>query len=120
MQKWEAVIVTLLAVVAIVLTLDSFFTVPGENAVAVVSGPEIETQRISLREDGVYHIEAALPVTLRVEKGRIRFEDSKCPDHICEKVGWIEKEPQQAVCMPAGVVVSIEEDSSFYHRLLTK
>ena len=65
---------------------------------------------LPLSQDGVYPIEgAALPVTLEVKDGAVRFVDSVCPDHICEGYGWLSKEHDQAVCMPAGVVVSVEK-----------
>ena len=48
-------------------------------------------------------------MTLEVSEGRIRLINSRCPDHICEGYGWLSKEHDQAVCMPAGVVVSVEK-----------
>ncbi|WP_367925183.1 NusG domain II-containing protein [uncultured Ruthenibacterium sp.] len=82
----------------------------GAGAQAVVSVADGQTQRIPLSQDGLYSIEGApFPVTLEVKEGAIRFVDSQCPDHICENFGWLSKEYDQAICAPAGVVVSIEE-----------
>ena len=68
------------------------------------------TRTEGLDKDGTYEIsEGKLPVTLEVSEGRIRFINSRCPDHICEGYGWLSKEHDQAVCMPAGVVVSVEK-----------
>ena len=51
------------------------------------------TQYVPLEKDGVYHIDgAALPVTLEVRDGKIRFIDSRCPDHVCEGFGWVATE----------------------------
>lgn len=64
---------------------------------------------LSLAEDGRYSIGGGrLPVTLEISGGRIRFVESQCPDHICEHYGWLSQEYDQAVCMPAGVVVTVE------------
>ena len=64
---------------------------------------------LSLDEDGRYSIEGGrLPVTLEVAGSRIRFVESQCPDHICEHYGWLSQEYDQAICMPAGVVVTVE------------
>ena len=64
---------------------------------------------LSLAEDGRYSVGGGrLPVTLEISGGRIRFVDSQCPDHICEHYGWLSQEYDQAVCMPAGVVVTVE------------
>lgn len=70
---------------------------------------DAETLTLPLDQDGTYQIDTArLPVTLEVSQGRIRFVNSQCPDHICEGYGWLSREHDQAVCMPAGVVVSVE------------
>ena len=64
---------------------------------------------LSLTEDGCHSIEGGrLPVTLEIADGRIRFVESRCPDHICEHYGWLSQEYDQAVCIPAGVVVTVE------------
>lgn len=70
-----------------------------------------ETIYIDLTQDGTHEIAgAALPVTLEVQDGKIRFVDSQCPDHLCEGFGWVETEYDTAVCMPAGVVLGIETE----------
>ena len=75
----------------------------------VMTRTEGTTARVEIT-DGTYEIsEGKLPVTLEVSEGRIRFINSRCPDHICEGYGWLSKEHDQAVCMPAGVVVSVEK-----------
>lgn len=109
-HKWEIIIIMLLLAAALIWLAFSFFAPKNAGSEAAVTGPTIETRYLSLNTDGVYHIEAMLPVTLRVQDGRIRFENSVCPDHLCEGFGWISKEGQQAVCMPAGVAVTITPD----------
>ncbi len=67
-----------------------------------------QPMEISLEEDKIYHIETEnYPVTLEVKDGRIRFIDSKCPDHLCENFGFISSEGETAICMPAGVAVIV-------------
>ena len=81
-----------------------------EGTTARVEITDAETITLPLDKDGTYEItEGKLPVTLEVSEGRIRFINSRCPDHICEGYGWLSKEHDQAVCMPAGVVVSVEK-----------
>ncbi len=63
---------------------------------------------IPLSPDALLHYDdGALPVTLLVEGGRIRFADSQCPDHLCEGFGWLSGEGQIAVCAPAGALLEI-------------
>jgi len=47
---------------------------------------------------------------IRVEKGRIRFEKSDCPNQSCVHTGWLEKYGDIAVCMPNRVIVEITTD----------
>ena len=81
-----------------------------EGATARVEITDAETITLPLDKDGTYEIsEGKLPVTLEVSEGRIRFINSRCQDHICEGYGWLSQEHDHAVCMPAGVVVSVEK-----------
>lgn len=77
--------------------------------VAVVSYSGTVVREIPLWQDGIYHIDADLPVTLEVRDGAIRYINSVCPDHICEGEGFIRDEYESAICMPAKVVVQIKE-----------
>lgn len=82
----------------------------GGGATARVDVADEQGITLSLQEDGVYHIDSGrLPVTLEVKDGAVRFANSVCPDHLCEGFGWLRKEHDQAICMPAGVVVTVEE-----------
>lgn len=42
------------------------------------------------------------------EKGRIRFEESDCPDKICVKTGWLTQKGNTAVCVPNKTIIVIE------------
>ncbi|MCI6640864.1 MAG: NusG domain II-containing protein [Pygmaiobacter massiliensis] len=79
---------------------------------AVVSfADDRASEVIALDKNGIYQYEASggLTVTLHVKDGKICFEDSQCPDHLCEGFGWIGQEGETAICMPAGVSVSIAQ-----------
>jgi hypothetical protein len=43
-----------------------------------------------------------------IEKGRIRFEESECPDKICVNTGWLSHMGQTAVCVPNRTIIIIE------------
>ena len=69
-------------------------------------------QEISLSEDRTITIEdTPFPVTLEVQGGRVRFIHSQCPDHVCENVGWLQYEGDEAVCLPARVLVRVTIES---------
>jgi len=44
-----------------------------------------------------------------VEKGRIRFKETNCPDQICVRTGWLENPGDYAVCLPNKAIVNITE-----------
>ncbi|MBE6894480.1 MAG: NusG domain II-containing protein [Ruminococcaceae bacterium] len=68
-----------------------------------------ERMEIDLAVDQTYSIQTNLPVTLVVEEGTIRFENSQCPDHLCEGFGKISFDGESASCLPAGVIVVVSE-----------
>ncbi|MDO4566251.1 MAG: NusG domain II-containing protein [Oscillospiraceae bacterium] len=107
MKKKEVLFLIAAALLAGVVLLALRLTPGGNTAVVYIDGEKARS--ISLENEGVYHIEAALPVTLEVAEGRIRFVNSQCPDLLCEGFGWIGETNDFAACLPAGVVVLIEE-----------
>lgn len=68
-----------------------------------------DRMEIDLSVDETYHIETTLPVTLVVKNGKISFQNSQCPDKLCEGFGEIYFDNQTASCLPAGVIVTISE-----------
>ncbi len=66
---------------------------------------------IDLSIDKIYYYEADYKVTLEVSSGAVRFIESLCPDHLCEGFGYIKTPFENAVCMPAKVVVIVNENN---------
>jgi hypothetical protein len=46
-----------------------------------------------------------------VERGRIRFLDSDCPDKICVNTAWLSEKGDMAVCIPNSTMIKIEGQS---------
>ena len=101
-------------VMAVVLLLAgiSFFSLyiqasPGSTAVVTTPDGTLilplntDSQRILTGNNGI-------EVVIRVSNGRIRFEQSGCPDQICVNTGWLSKNGQSAACLPAGIAVRVE------------
>ena len=83
-------------------------TVAQRNAVTGLPEGESRVFEVPLAQDALIPIEdAALPATLEVQDGRIRFVGSVCPDHLCENTGWLSQEGDEAICLPAGVWVRV-------------
>ena len=105
-KKRDLIVLLFLLILAGGITI--FYATRSTGAVATVTVNGGQTREIDLSWDEIYHIEdAALPVTLEVKDGAIRFIDSQCPDHLCEGFGFIRNEGEYAICMPAGVSVNI-------------
>ncbi len=46
-------------------------------------------------------------VTIEADGRQMRFILSECPDHTCERTGWISAVGQTAVCLPNRVMIKI-------------
>ena len=79
----------------------ALISVDGNNVreIELQSAPD---QQISLSEYGA-------EVVLEISDHRMRFLSSDCPDHLCIGFGWLDHQPQSAVCMPNRVAVTIND-----------
>ena len=113
-RRWKpSDILSAVLVLALVLVALWRFAVPKAQqdlvAVVTVDGvkqlelPLYEVEdptRLSLEDYGV-------PANLELDHNQIRFVNVDCPDHLCEKSGWLVENHQSAVCMPNKTVVSV-------------
>lgn len=100
--------VSLLAAGAVLILLGAWilriFWPTGDELIAVVTVEGEKVMEIPLSEiEGTVQWslleEYGVPVHLQAEKGRIRFVDVECPDHICEKPdGWWRSINRRCVC----------------------
>ncbi len=65
------------------------------------------TSNLSNETDGIYPIADAPNVFYEVREGKIRFYESDCPDQICVKAGWLERDGDMAACLPNRVWVKV-------------
>lgn len=111
-KKKDLIVIAAVLALAGALFLFWFLTrTPAGTAQITVITPGGQTvQTVSLQPNRTLNIEdGALPVTLQIEDGRIRFIHSVCPDHLCEGFGWLGHEGEEAICLPAGVWVRVTE-----------
>lgn len=87
------------------------------NKVAVIKHNELLVQRIELDTvESLQRIEVtdsngrSIHVIL-VDKGRIRFIQSDCPNQVCVNTGWLTQEGDMAACLPNRTVIVIENQS---------
>lgn len=72
-----------------------------------------ESQQLSLSSDRVLIVGGAVgDLQIEIKAGKARVQAALCPDHVCEKTGWISRAPQRIICVPNKVVVSIPADTA--------
>jgi hypothetical protein len=78
-------------------------------AVVTVKGAEALSLELSSEPNRIISLEQSfgVPVSLEISGGAIRYINVTCPDHTCEKTGFISRPGETAVCMPNRVVVTI-------------
>ena len=84
-----------------------------ENVIAVVekSGETVREINLSaLTEEISFEVEGCDGIKLKIkaENGKICFENALCDDLICVRTGYISKDGQTAVCLPAKVSIYIK------------
>lgn len=106
----DYIITGIVLVSAFVIAL-SFTERRSDMLIAVVLQDGRIVQQINLSEidqplefslDDEYHN------LVRVERGKIRFVETTCPDHTCVRTGWLTKPGQVAACLPNGTLIKIE------------
>ena len=75
------------------------------KAVIYIDGTVYESIELStVTESYVIEVNGT---SVQVEKGRIGFIFSDCPDNTCIKSGFLSKSGQTAACVPNGVVITL-------------
>lgn len=113
LKKFDIILITTLLVFAAIwfLLQNPFAKTKDPIAKVQVKGQVVKTINLNETLDQVIPITGGdLPVTLEVKKHKIAFKEAVCPDKLCEHYGFIHKNGQTAVCMPAQVSVTIYEE----------
>ncbi|MEA4919595.1 MAG: NusG domain II-containing protein [Clostridiaceae bacterium] len=85
----------------------------GRTAIITQNGKELYSIDLdAVDEPYTIEIKGKYTNKICVEHGRIRVEDSDCPDQICVKHGWITEGGSPIVCLPNGLVIEIKGGSS--------
>ena len=104
----------LILVAAVLLIAIAAYVYMGFNksfgAKALVSLSDGSEQLISLKKDAVYDFSSnGYTIHIEVKQGKAAFINSPCPDHICEHYGYLGREGELAVCLPAKASLSIRK-----------
>jgi len=75
-----------------------------ENLLSIVDEFEEKISQDSL----IIHMSSAgIDFDIFIEDGKIRFQESNCPDQVCVNTGFVHRAGEIAACVPAGVLVRI-------------
>ena len=84
-----------------------------ENITAVIeSDGEIikEIDLTNLNEEITFSVEGydGITVDIKAQKGKICFVSAQCSDLVCVRTGYLSKDGQTAICLPAKVSISVK------------
>ena len=75
---------------------------------AVLKYGNNQSMDIDLSKDREIDLESnGIKIHLDIKNGAIAFIHSECPDHICERFGYIKNVGESAICLPAQASVTI-------------
>ncbi len=98
---------------AVAIAFMYFSGLNGTSGVATITIAGGESFEIPLDTDKIYEYTtdtgSAVSFVIEVDakSKSARFINSVCPDGLCENYGWIDSEYEQAICLPAGVILGI-------------
>lgn len=81
-------------------------------AVIAVDGKTVKTVNLEKAADCVFTLEEAPEVTISIKSGEIAFKDSRCPDGLCEKNGYLKRVGDTAACLPYKTVITVKGEKT--------
>lgn len=111
MKKNDILLIGIVALISLAFLL--FLQGKGERLTAVIVHNNQIIERIDLskvEEPRTITVSGDYNNIIKVEKDRIRFEKSDCPEQICVHTGWLSKFGHIAVCMPNKTIIDIQKD----------
>lgn len=108
----DAVILVALLLCALVI----FFSGRGKTRVAVIAvdGKTVKTVNLEAAADCEFSLSEAPEVTIKIENGKIAFVNSKCPDGLCEKSGYLKRAGDTAACLPFKTVITVRGENNTF------
>lgn len=108
MRLIDLIIIAALTVAALVLSLTG--VLKGDEGSIVKITHDGQTQQFPLSDDTKIQVGG---LTVVIEDGSVFVQSPSCPDGICEKTGKISRNNESIVCLPGGVVISVEGEGEF-------
>ncbi len=106
-HKKDILCLCLILVIAVALGSFFFFKPKGNSATVRINGEIAET--LSLKINGEYPFENnGVSLTVQVKDHTVGVIHSTCKDKLCLQSGFLQTTGTSAVCLPAGISVTVE------------
>lgn len=104
----------ILIILVAFVSINSFYQFHDNGQFAIIEQNGVKIHRIDLcavKQPYFIDVSAEYPSKILVEPGQISFYKSSCPDKICEHYGKLSKKGQVAICLPAKIIIKIENNN---------
>ncbi|NOX07910.1 MAG: NusG domain II-containing protein [Gammaproteobacteria bacterium] len=109
----------LIFALALIYTLFYRFWGSGENGQYVIIQTADEKRQYSLQHDQDIYVTGPLGGShLQIKSGRVRFVESPCPNKVCIRHGWLERQGAVSACVPNQVMINITGDNQEYDAII--
>ncbi len=109
LSRYDFLILIIISTISIILLIPGFFKQSQLIATITIKGDVVEVIELnSVSGYREFKLKASPELTVRVENGRICVLEAQCADKLCINCGWLQENGDMAVCLPAGVVVTVE------------
>ncbi|MDD2592136.1 MAG: NusG domain II-containing protein [Erysipelotrichaceae bacterium] len=109
MKKKEIIVLALILVFAVVMAAFVYFKrVPvGDKVLATVYHDDEVVLVFDIHEDAIYDLVGDYgELHIEVKDGEYRVFNVDCPNHDCEKIGWVQEgSPVPIVCLPNHIMI---------------
>lgn len=100
-----------LLIIALIIISSFFLFKPkevGDKARVLIDGKV--SGEYSLSEDGIFVLNNGTN-TMEIKSGKVRMKDALCPDKICVKEGWKNKNGECITCLPSHLVIEVIKEN---------
>lgn len=99
----------LIGVVLLGIGISTWYVVKGSKGeiVEIQTPNEVKKVNLSLRPQTIFSHGLLGTTTIEIKGKKVRVVNSPCPEKICVKMGWKNKNGQTIVCVPNKVVIKI-------------
>lgn len=72
----------------------------------------VKIVNLTTAQNGFFSVEGKPDVVFEIKDGKIRFYESSCPDKICIRTGFLDRNRQSAACLPNKMILKIVSEKN--------